>query len=702
MTATDRLTDIDVSRYVVTDPFFGAPYIELDEPRERPSPHRFVEGGFAGTDTRFACYFVPADQYQGRMFQPLEGGHGGHTVTFGGGVLGEMFQRIALAARLGGYMVESNQGHIGDNFDPTAGDDATLYGHRGSAESARLSKFVAAHVYGQAPHHSYVYGGSGGGRRSPLCLENCPGVWDGAMPSTSGGQIAEPGNTKRVKAGSVMSFGAMFNVQRLLGRDGIIALADRMAPGGSGDPFDGLTSHQREELASLYLQGYTRGNEFMISEPMGQMWLWTSLAEELATEDPAYFENFWTKPGYIGHDHPEYVTGDLIDRPCTVVRTISARDLNESLDFAGPEFQTMRILAAIVGAGSDAYDFPYAVEVDGLEGGYRVGANVRVVSGAAAGRSLYATGAAGNVFACDGTGDANTKRFLGVEPGDNLHVSNRNFLAYCYFARHHVMPDESAFDHFQVDGVPIFAQHPVPEMSPLMGVCYSGRYDGKLMWIHHTHDSSVWPGWGDLYHRAVLQAQGGDGAARNFRMRWTEFAEHGPYQMVPPEPKRASAARLIDNRGIMEQSLRDLVDWVEQGVEPAGTSYVISDGQVRLPATAAERGGIQPVAVVTADGGALAEVGTGAAVEFEVVAEVPPGAGTIVDVEWDFDGSGTYPYRHDGIDGTQTRLTLNVSHTYERPGTYFATARVNAHRQGDTHAELRRIETIGQARIVVS
>ena len=36
-------------------------------------------------------------------------------------------------------------------------------------------------------------------------------------------------------------------------------------------------------------------------------------------------------------------------------------------------------------------------------------------------------------------------------------------------------------------------------MSPLMGVCYSGQYEGKLMWIHHTHDSSVWPGWGDLY-----------------------------------------------------------------------------------------------------------------------------------------------------------------------------------------------------------
>ena len=92
------MSDIDLSGYQVTDTFFGAPYIEIDEARERPSPHRFIEGGFAETDTRFAFYFPPAEQYQGRMFQPLEGGHGGHTVTFGGGMLGEMFQRIALGA----------------------------------------------------------------------------------------------------------------------------------------------------------------------------------------------------------------------------------------------------------------------------------------------------------------------------------------------------------------------------------------------------------------------------------------------------------------------------------------------------------------------------------------------------------------------------------------------------------------------------
>ena len=56
-------------------------------------------------------------------------------------------------------MVESNQGHIGDTFDARVGEDPTLYGHRASAESARLSKFVAAHVYGSAPHHASAAAG---------------------------------------------------------------------------------------------------------------------------------------------------------------------------------------------------------------------------------------------------------------------------------------------------------------------------------------------------------------------------------------------------------------------------------------------------------------------------------------------------------------------------------------------------------------
>ncbi len=692
-------TELETASYTVTDPFFGPPFIEVDEERAEPYPHRFVQGGFERTTTRFAFYFPPRDDYQGRMFQPLEGGNGGHVVTFGGGYLGEMFKTIESSARLGGYLVESNQGHIGDQYDPRAGADPTLYGHRASAEVARFSKHLAAQVYGSSPHHSYIYGGSGGGRRSPLCIENAPGVWDGCLPSASGGEIGPPGNTQRIRTSSTMGFGTLFNVQRLLGYDAIVALADRMAPGGSGNPFDGLTTHQREELALLYRQGFPRGNEFMISQPMGQIWLWTSLADALYEDDPGYFEDFWTKPGYVGHDLPDAVAGDVIDQRCTVVRTVSARELNELSEFAGPQHQTMRVLSAIMGTGADAYDLPFAIEVSGLDGGYRLGAGVRIMTGKAAGRRLYATGVAGDVFACDGTGEANVLRFEGVEAGDEVHVDNRRFLAYCYYARHHLL-DEPQFDSLRVDGVAVYPQHSTPEWSPFMGVCYSGQYRGKVMWVHSTHDSSVWPAWGTAYHRAVLHAQGPDGVAANFRIRWNEFAEHATHEMVPPEPHRASSTRFISGAS-GEQNLQDLVDWTERGIEPLGTEYSYQDGRITLPATVQQRGGIQPVAVVTVNGGVLAEVSVGDDVDLEVRADVHPEAGTIVSVQWDFDGTGTYPYSHAEVDGRSSSTSLTVRHAYDRPGVYFATARVESHRSGDLSAGERRIQTLGQARVVV-
>lgn len=687
--------------YHVTDDYFGAPYIDQDEIKQRPSPHRFIHGGFAGTATRFAFYFPAAVSYQGRMFQPLEGANGGNEVAFGGGMLGEMFQRIALSERMGGYMVESNQGHIGDDVDPKAGEDPGLYGWRASAESARFSKFIAKQIYGASPSYSYVWGGSGGGRRSPLCIENAVDVWQGCMPSTSGGEIAEPGNNNKVRSGGPIGFGQMFNVQRLLGRQKLLGVVDAMAPGGSGNPFVNLSTHQREELARLYRIGFPRGNESMILEPMGQIWLWSSLAESLVADDPSYFTDFWTKEGYVGHDMPAAVEGDLINCTATVTRIITGRDLNEKPEFAGPQYQTMRIFAAMIGGAGPAYDMPYAVELEGVDEGYRLGSGVKIISGEAAGRQLYTTGIADNIFACDGQGEANLLRFTGVKVGDKVQVDNRYFLAFCYYARHHAI-DEQQFESLILDKQAIYPQHPIPYMSSLMGNCYSGQYKGKLLWIHHTHDSSVWPANGLLYASAVYAAQGAEAAAENFCLRWNENAEHGPPSIVPPEPNRASATRLIDFTAITEQSLADLVDWVENGIKPIGSHHHYADGKISLPSTSEARGGIQPVVQVTANGNQRAEIRVGESVTLKVSASVPNEAGKIISVAWDFDGKGGFPFSHSELDGSASSVLLETSHRYDKPGTYFASALVHSHRLGDTKATTLKIPNVAQARVVVS
>jgi hypothetical protein len=52
------------------DPRFNEPFVDIDEQRTSPVPHRYIHGGFTGTDARFSFYFPPADRYEGRFFQP--------------------------------------------------------------------------------------------------------------------------------------------------------------------------------------------------------------------------------------------------------------------------------------------------------------------------------------------------------------------------------------------------------------------------------------------------------------------------------------------------------------------------------------------------------------------------------------------------------------------------------------------------------
>src|SRR5204862_7717482 len=93
-------------------------------------------------------------------------------------------------------------------------------------------------------------------------------------------------------------------------------------------------------------------------------------------------------------------------------------------------------------------DLAFGLEVRGVGDGYRLGVGLQLVDGAAAGRQLYCTQFAGDYFFCDGRGEASILRFNGVERGDRVHVDTRRFLAYGYWASHHLLPD-AVFDSFR-------------------------------------------------------------------------------------------------------------------------------------------------------------------------------------------------------------------------------------------------------------
>ena len=50
------------------DPDYNEPFADVNELRSDPVPHRYVSGGFKGTNARFSFYFPPNEKYEGRFF----------------------------------------------------------------------------------------------------------------------------------------------------------------------------------------------------------------------------------------------------------------------------------------------------------------------------------------------------------------------------------------------------------------------------------------------------------------------------------------------------------------------------------------------------------------------------------------------------------------------------------------------------------
>jgi hypothetical protein len=667
------MADIDISSYVVTDDFFGEPFIDIDEEHSNPA-HRYIHGGFDGTATRFQLYFPPRELYKGRFFQPMMGGMGGMANVFGPNCpVGKHNGGYDLAVSLGGYMIEDNQGHNGKELCPKGGNDATIYGWRASAESARFARFLATQIYSEAPHHGYIYGGSGGALRSAQCIENVHDVWAGAMPVR--GTTAAPPLRPGGRGGS-----AMFHGFRVL-RHRIDDIVDAMEPGGSGNPFEKLNNVERQALYDLYRSGFPRGAERRLPHITGNIGSWAWGAEGYYAADPDYYDGFWTTPGFAGHDEPHLFADDLI-----VDTRVTVKEMLTSAELAQRGYG--RVITIEGG------DLANGAVIDPVDG-YAVGCSVRVLTGKAAGRQLWCVGQFdGTTITVDGVGEAGNLRFDGVLPGDELEVDNRRFLAFTMRYRHLVDPNAPSQSHLAIDGVPIYPQLTVEPVGigPHMGVAdWSGRFTGKVLTVQNTHDSMIWPS----------ESRYEEGTDR-WAIRWTEGAEHVPPGMSPINTVPMPSTSIVSYTGSIEQSLYDLVAWVEEGIRPTETTYSLEPGQkIELPPTAAERGGIQPVVQAAANGGARAEVKVGEPVTLTLEAEVPPGAGTIVKIEWDFDGTGTWPELQAAIDGTQSKVSASVTHAYDRPGTYFPAARVSSHREGDVNATLRLVQNLGRARVVV-
>ena len=333
----------------------------------------------------------------------------------------------------------------------------------------------------------------------------------------------------------------------------------------------------------------------------------------------------------------------------------------------------------------DLDDRIVAVRLASVPEGHLESASVIVHTGDAAGSSPMIRAIVGDVVQV-AAGSAAALAQLRV--GDEVEIDNRDLLAAETYHRHQVPgPEYPAWDQFRdASGEPRFPQRPLL-LGPLFtaaaaGSAPTGEIKGKMILVESLWDREALP-WQADWYRSRVREQSGDTIDDRFRLWYVDHALHGDSE------HQEDPTHTVSYLGVLQQALRDLAAWVEQGIAPpASTNYRIDDAQVIVSADAEQRLGIQPLVSLTVDGGVRAEVGVGRSVVFDALIEVPPHTGTIVAVEWDFTGDATFG-EFSPVTGTETQMRVRAHHTFDRPGTYFPVVRVASHRDGESHLAVR-------------
>lgn len=687
------------------DPVFQKYYIDAEEQRTRAVagkeiPFLYVHGGYREKGVKFIFCIPEKDSFKGRFFQYMSPFPGPDEEVASLGKTGED-DEIGFALINGAAFVESNMGSkaaFGGASDPH------LLWKSSAAVAEGFRRFVMER-YGVSRPFGYVYGGSGGGYKTMACVENTD-AWDGAIPFVIGSPVSLP-NTITMHAQG----------QRVL-RHAFSKIVDNADVGSGVDLYDGLNEHESFMLRELTQMGfpplawYPEANGFINDGSL------PVLAPGVKMADPGFFDDFWTVPGYLGADPDSSEVKDRLQFRGKVkaVHVPGAEETAEEEAEIEARNGVDTAWKKMLTDGKDAW-----IELETLPEGddlYLKGVNITFVTGEAAGKQLLlgdmerdkeTGGGFLSIGMCYGMDDL-PGVLSKVKPGDELTLDNSDYIAIQSYYRHQVPADLSfhAWDQFRnADGSPA-----LPQRANVMGYAFTGTgtvQDGeiqcKVMVIQSLLDESTCPWCADWYRETVRKAQGGE---ENFRLYYMDHCMHGNVSWL-------ENTMVTNYMGALHQLLLDLSDWVEGRSEPLPTtSYEHKDGQIVPAATAAERGGIQCVPELLANGEACAHVKVGEPVRFTAKVTVPAGAGSVTAIDCSFDDdwailegqkpAGLFPVsgalksrEENGLAIGETEYT----HSYTTPGTHFAAIRAAADRHGDSDALFTQVKNIARVRIVV-
>lgn len=661
------------------DKQFAKPYIDKDEWRETPVRHRYMHGGFEGTESRFAFYFPEKEKFEFRFFQtliPIQAPEDYEEKIPAG-----ENNTISFAILHGAYVVASNQGGI-----LNGGGDKTL-AYRCSANTAMFGRSVAARIYESDRYiYGYLTGGSGAAFKTISAVECTSGVWDGALPTVLGSPMSIP-NMHAVRA----------HAMRIL-RNKLPQIADAIEPGGSGDPYAFLNEEEAAALREATRLGFPM-ETWTEYETLGDGAL-SVLAPYIPLMDPAYYTDFWEKEGYLGADPEGSAVRDrikyetcvesILDSPDEVPGLGATLDVNNSY---GVDEAWKNILK------SDE-KYPVFLLAEFPEGDvYARGLVLTFLDGAAKGEKVGVVWLHGKAVTPSDTGDRPLEEILRqVKAGDRVLLDNSDYIAVQTFSRHQVPASGyPAWNQYRDEnGTPLYPQRPVivgPVMQEMgAGSVENGHPNCKVIILESLMDESAFPWQGDFYRRLIEKEHPGQDGRDLVRLWFMEHCMHTDCE----EGNGGDHQHIVSYIGALHQAILDLCDWVERGIAPVpSTNYEMDEAQVVVPKTAAERGGIQPVVTLLSDGEIRREIKVGEEIAFQAQVELPKGSGELEEVTWDFEATNCF-----SPSGTVSPVTWNkegtgiaaaeTSHVFTKPGIYFPVIKVASNRMpGDIFTKVR-------------
>lgn len=527
-------------------------------------------------------------------------------------------------------------------------------GYRVPAAAAKLAKTYASKLYGDTSRiYGYIYGQSGGSVQVMGANEGTTGVWDGIVPVV----IATDGLSSHSFQWDALYALAVPEAKRQ-------AIAESVAPGSGRDIYAGLTSDERGVLNELLNAGFARlaleDMKFAVSGGPG--------AGAMQGFDPAYEDDFWSKPGYEGVNPPPYLAAAKVDGLAKIA-SVSRNEQGQptAVTFDQP---TVPALGSIGAVGLQFYVYA----ADGV---------TRIVNGDA--RSLNGK-LEDNKLTLTGSNDAALLNAL--EVGGQVRINNRSLLAGCFYPRHSILDNGNpAYNQYRnANGAPKYVQRPIqtaylPNLRASGGLRETGHLKVKTIVVEDLVDPSSYPYVATFYADQVRKAMGPTKAGDMFRVYFNENSGHGAVGVLPAGKP---ATTTIGIEGILNQALLDLAAWVERGVAPPPSSHYSVDAmnQVALPAKASERHGLQPVVHLTANGKVRAEVAINEPVSLEGNIEMPPGTGKVLQYDW-YLGRSDFAYEPaTQLKKPQAVVSPTRTVSFPAAGEYTITLRTFAQRDG--------------------